>query len=79
MKVQVKSNGVDGEVTLEDGTPLKGVTHAHVFIGAGQPTVVTLGFTLPLVDVVGHATVSEEHLTELAKAHGFILKRRVDA
>jgi len=65
--------GNDTEITLKDGTALKSVSDETIRISADGMVVAELKFIVPRIDCNAEATVSEEHLRELAHAHGFKL------
>ena len=80
MRIRVSSpdgTAANGRIELEDGTELQHVTEVAIRgDAAGGVFCAIVTFALPIVDVKGmEATVSEDHLRELAAAHGFDLVR----
>lgn len=81
MKIRISSpdgTAANAKVELEDGSRLDHVTDI-VIRGSGRSGVITadLRFSCPGLDFAGlSATVSEEHLRELAAGHGFDLVKR---
>jgi len=74
--INIKNTGgrFDGTtVTLADGTVLGGIGDIKVYIKSGHPNSAEVTFLLPIIDIDAEITVSKEHLTELAKTHGFKL------
>ena len=81
MKVHIVSeDGISANtrIELEDGTPLRNVAALSLLFSIGKVVQAEATFVLPRVDVIGHVTVTEEHLRDLAAAHGYELKRRSD-
>ena len=72
-------SSVDTTVTLLDGTPLLNISALDVGFRPNMPVLAQVSYLMPRVDVIGSVTVEETHLRELAAAHGFELKRKVDA
>jgi len=76
----VSADGIcdNAVIALEDGTRLAHVMALDLVLRPKELVKAQVTFSLPRVDVVGEVTVSEEHLRELAAAHGYDLKRRSD-
>ena len=78
MKVNIKNDtgrSIDTKVTLDDGTELTGITELQISILPDKMFVVEVKFLNPIFNCNANATVSEEHLRELAKWHGFKLTK----
>lgn len=74
--VSEKGTNSSASIALEDGTELRNVMSANIRMEPGEVHTATLTFSMPLIDCDAVATVSEEHLRELATAHGFELVRK---
>lgn len=66
-------------LTLDDGSALKNVSAVDIKIRPMEPIIAILQFLLPGADLNVEATVTEEHLRELADAHGFDLVKKPGA
>ncbi len=78
MKINVESDGTyqGTKVALEDGTPVEFVGAMDIELRATHIPVARVTFLMPKMHIRGaQVTVSEEHLLELADAHGFTLHR----
>jgi len=79
MHVTIKNKGgfFDAStIHLQDGTPLTEVSRVKILIESGIPNEAEVTFLLPIVDIDAEVTVKEEHLKELAEAHGFDLVKK---
>lgn len=77
MRIKIEAGLSDnGRVTLASGELLEHITHCDISLNAIKGPVATLRFIVPDISVHAQATVSEEHLRELAAAHGYALVRQ---
>ena len=79
MKIRFKNeSGIPDEklIIVETGEELENVTAVDIKVRPGEPIMATLEFCFPHTDIVAGVTVSEEHLRELAAAHGFDLVKK---
>lgn len=72
VRISVDRHG-NGVVRTENDEMLGHITAVDIGIKAGELPTAKLTFMLPVVDVHAHATISEEHLRQLAQAHGYNL------
>jgi len=82
MKIRIQTKeGVpdDDTITLDNGDILENVGSVDISIRPGELIIATLTFLLTRSDMTIDATVSEEHLRELAFAHGFDLVEKTGA
>lgn len=80
MKIHIKSftgKANDSTITLvEDGKEIENISAVDIQFRPGKEVTATLQFGFLPVDVIAKAVVSEQHLRELAAAHGFDLVKK---
>ncbi len=79
MKIRIKSESgmpCAGIITTEDGTELEHICAVDISIRPNESIKARLEFTLVPLSILAEAVVSEEHLRELAAAHGFDLVKK---